>query len=145
MVKEHDYRQHSLNPERTLKACQAVQPGIFQLIGSGSNIQVGDHIRVSLKGSTSLELRLKVLDITPLLSHPNEWTIRASGPSFTELNIHQWQVSCDACQAIMDLEFAVESNAQSEQVSSAAEQRLRELGWHVSELHLCRQCTQSLG
>lgn len=141
---EHDYRQHQLGQQRSLKECRMLQPGQYLLTGSGSNIQPGDCLRVSLKGSNTLELRLRVEEITPLLNNPHYWSIKASGPVFSELYIHRWQVQCDGCGSLMELEFAADKTLAQDAQTAAAENRLHELGWvNRAGRHLCRHCQKN--
>ena len=123
----HDFRYTLLAPQHTLTECRSLKPGQYQVTGTGGNIQPGDTLVVSLKGSRDLSMELEV----------------RSGPVFKELEIHDWQVQCDGCGSLLQLEFAVDAALGQEARVPAAEARLQELGWvNRAGRHLCRQCQQ---
>ena len=67
----------------------------------------------------------------------------AQGPVFNELEIHQWQVNCDRCQAQLDFEFAAEAKLGKKGHAPAATARIAELGWKaVGDKHLCPKCQE---
>lgn len=138
---EHDFRYTLMNPQHSLTECRALRPGQYQVAGQGGSIQVGDTLQVSLKGSKSLSMRLTVSKVRHLINPPGQWTAVASGPVFKELAIHSWQVQCDGCASMLDLEFAVDASLGKAAQQPAAEQRLLELGWiNRDGRHLCRSC-----
>ena len=127
---EHDFRYTLLNPPHTLTECRALAPGQYQVTGQGGSIQVGDTLQVSLKGSKSLSMRLQVSKVRHLINPPGQWTAVATGPVFKELAIHTWQVNCDGCGSLLDLEFAedaslVSGGAKAKQDGSFESQGLR--------------------
>lgn len=141
---EHDFRYTLLNPEHTLTECRAIVPGQYQVTGQGGSIQTGDTLLVSLKGSQSLSMRLQVTKVRHLINPTGQWTAVASGPVFKELAIHTWQVKCDGCSSLVDLEFAVDASLGKSAQQPAAEQRLIEIGWQNRHgRHLCRSCQQA--
>ena len=141
---EHDFRYTLLNPQHTLTECRALIPGQYQVTGVGGAIQVGDILHVSLKGSKSLSMRLQVSKVRHLITPPGQWTAVATGPAFKELAIHSWQVQCDGCNSLLDLEFAVDASLGKAAKQPAAEQRLLELGWiNRDGRHLCRSCQKA--
>ena len=141
---EHDFRYTLLNPQHTLTECRALAPGQYQVTGQGGSIKTGDTLLVSLKGSKSLSMRLQVSKVRHLISPPGQWTAVASGPVFKELAIHTWQVNCDGCGSLLDLEFAVDGSLGQAAQQPAAEQRLKELGWENRHgRHVCRACQQT--
>lgn len=141
---EHDFRYTLLNPQHTLTECRALIPGQYQVTGLGGAIQVGDILHVSLKGSKSLSMQLHVTKVRHLINPPGQWTAVATGPVFKELAIHTWQVQCDGCGSLLDLEFAVDASLGKAAKQPAAEKRLQELGWiNRSGRHLCRACQKS--
>lgn len=141
---EHDFRYTLLNPQHTLTECRALSPGHYQVTGQGGSIQVGDVLIVSLKGSQSLSMRLQVEKVRHLINPPGQWTAVAQGPVFKELAIHTWQVQCDGCDSLLNLEFAVDASLGKTAQQPAAEQRLQELGWaNRHGRHLCRACQQA--
>jgi len=138
---QHDFRQQQLKPKRTLIECRTVQPGRYQVTGTGDAIKVGDSLLVSLKGSRELSMQLHIEHIEYLINAPEQWTATASGPVFNELAIHQWQVQCDGCGSLLELEFAVDASLGQDALLPAAEARLTELGWqNRAGRHLCRHC-----
>ncbi|WP_407311566.1 hypothetical protein [Pseudomonas sp. nanlin1] len=141
---EHDFRFSLLNPQHTLIECRALAPGRYQVTGNGGSIHNDDALLVTLKGSKDLSMRLQVEKVRHLINPPGQWVAVASGPVFGELVIHQWQVKCDACAKVLDLEFAVDSKLGSKAQKPAATARLAELGW-ASEggKHLCRTCKEA--
>lgn len=141
---EHDFRYTLLNPQHTLTECRALAPGQYQVTGQGGSIKTGDTLLVSLKGSKSLSMRLQVSKVRHLINPPGQWTAVASGPVFKELAIHTWQVNCDDCGSLLDLEFAVDGSLGQAAQQPAAEQRLKELGWENRHgRHVCRACQQA--
>ncbi|MFT0213038.1 hypothetical protein VQ643_10605 [Pseudomonas sp. F1_0610] len=140
---EHDFRYNLLNPQHTLTECRALSPGQYQLTGIGGSIQKGDQVLVTLKGSKDLSMRLTVSKVRHLINPSNQWVAVATGPAFKELAIHTWQVTCDGCAVLLNLEFAVDASLGKKALSPAAEARLMELGWqNRHDRHLCRQCQQ---
>ena len=104
----------------------------------------GDTLVVSLKGSKSLSMRLTVNKVRHLINPPGQWVAVATGPAFKELVIHTWQVQCDGCGSLLELEFAVDASLGKAAQKPAAEQRLVELGWENRDgRHLCRSCQKS--
>lgn len=141
---EHDFRYTLLSPQHTLTECRALAPGQYQVTGQGGSMHSGDTLVVSLKGSKSLSMRLKVTKVRHLINPPGQWVAVATGPAFKELAIHTWQVKCDGCGAMLELEFAVDASLGTAAQEPAAEQRLIELGWvNRDGRHLCRSCQQS--
>lgn len=141
---EHDFRYTLLNPQHTLTECRAIAPGQYQVTGQGGSIKTGDTLQVTLKGSKTLSMRLHVSKVRHLINPPGQWTAVATGPVFKELAIHNWQVQCDNCNSLLDLEFAVDGSLGNDAQHTAAEQRLVELGWiERNGRHLCRACTIS--
>jgi len=143
-VAEHDFRYTLLNPQHTLTECRALAPGQYQVTGQGGSIQEGDTLIVSLKGSKSLSMRLQVEKVRHIINPPGQWTAVARGPAFKELAIHTWQVQCDGCASLLDLEFAVDASLGKSALQPAAEQRLTEIGWlNRDGRHLCRTCQRA--
>lgn len=141
---EHDFRYNLLNPQHTLTECRALSPGQYQVTGQGGSIKAGDTLHVSLKGSKTLSISLKVKKVRHLINPPGQWVAVATGPAFKELAIHTWQVQCDGCGSILSLEFAVDASLGKAAKLPAAEQRLLELGWiNQYGRHLCRSCQQT--
>lgn len=137
----HDFRYTLFNPQHTLTECRALTPGLYQVTGNGGSIQAGDTLLVSLKGSQTLSMSLQVKTVRHLISPPGQWTATASGPAFEELSIHTWDVHCDGCGSVLNLEFAVEAKLGKKAQAPAAEARLLELGWQNRDgRHLCRHC-----
>lgn len=140
----HDFRYTLLAPQHTLTECRSLKPGHYQVTGNGGNIQPGDVLVVSLKGSRELSMELAVTSVRHLINPPGQWTATATGPVFHELAIHDWQVQCDGCGSLLQLEFAVDSSLGKEAEVPAAEARLQELGWvNRHGRHLCRNCQAS--
>lgn len=141
---EHDFRYTLLNPQHTLTECRALAPGQYQVTGQGGSMHSGDTLVVSLKGSKSLSMRLTVNKVRHLINPPGQWVAVATGPAFKELAIHTWQVQCDGCGSLLELEFAVDASLGKAAQKPAAEQRLVELGWENRDgRHLCRSCQKS--
>ena len=139
----HDFRYTLLNPQHTLTECRALAPGRYQVTGNGGAIQAGDTLLVTLKGSRELSMSLVVEKVRHLINPPGQWLAVASGPVFRELAIHNWQVDCDSCNTRIDLEFAVDASLGAKAQPAAAEQRLREIGWHSHEgRHYCPACKE---
>lgn len=137
----HDFRYTLLNPQHTLIECRSLTPGQYQVTGQGGHIRSGDTLVVSLKGSPGLSMELLVRTVRHLINPPGQWTVTASGPAFKELEILDWQVQCDGCASLLQLEFAVDAALGTEARVPAAEARLQELGWSNRHgRHLCRQC-----
>lgn len=140
---EHDFRYNLLNPQHTLTECRNLAPGQYQLTGVGGSIKAGDHVLVTLKGSKDLSMRLTVSKVRHLINPVGQWLAVASGPAFKELAIHTWQVNCDGCGTLLNLEFAVDATLGKSAQVPAAEARLTELCWvNRHGRHLCRQCQQ---
>lgn len=141
---EHDFRYTLLNPQHTLTECRALAPGQYQVTGQGGSMHSGDTLLVSLKGSKSLSMRLTVSKVRHLINPLGQWVAVATGPAFKELAIHTWQVQCDGCGSLLELEFAVDASLGNAAKEPAAEQRLLELGWENRDgRHLCRNCQKS--
>ena len=141
---EHDFRYTLLSPQHTLTECRALAPGQYQVTGQGGSMHGGDSLLVSLKGSKSLSMRLEVTKVRHLINPPGQWVAVATGPAFKELAIHTWQVKCDGCGTMLELEFAVDASLGTAAQEPAAEQRLVELGWaNRAGRHLCRNCQQA--
>lgn len=138
---EHDFRYTLFNPQHTLIECRALAPGLYQVTGNGGSIRAGDSLLVTLKGSKELFMRLQVEKVRQLISPPGQWVAVAKGPAFKELEILNWQVDCDQCQARLDFEFAVDASQGESARLPAAEQRIAELGWlKRNHQHLCPAC-----
>ena len=138
---EHDFRYSLLNPQHTLTECRALAPGRYQVTGNGGSIKAADTLLVTLKGSRDLCLRLQVEKVRHLINPPGQWLAVAKGPVFKELSILNWQVSCDACSAQLDFEFAVDAALGEKARAPAAQTRISELGWVArGERHLCPKC-----
>ncbi|MBX9712738.1 MAG: hypothetical protein K2X58_03180 [Pseudomonadaceae bacterium] len=138
---EHDFRYSLLNPQHTLTECRALAPGRYQVTGNGGSIKAADTLLVTLKGSRDLCLRLQVEKVRHLINPPGQWLAVAKGPVFKELAILNWQVNCDACNAQLDFEFAVDAALGEKARAPAAQARISELGWVArGEHHLCPKC-----
>jgi len=141
---EHDFRYTLFNPQHTLIECRARAPGRCQVTGNGGSIQKDDALLVTLKGSKGLSMRLAVESVRHLINPPGQWVAVASGPVFNELEILNWQVKCDSCDAVLDFEFAVDAKLGNKARQPAASARIAELGWASrGEQHLCPQCQES--
>ena len=141
---EHDFRYTLFNPQHTLIECRALVPGRYQVTGNGGSIQRGDVLLVTLKGSKSLSMRLTVESVRHLINPHGQWVAVASGPAFTELEILQGQVTCDQCQAVLDVEFAVDATLGAKARKPAVTARLAELGWATQgQGHLCPACQEA--
>lgn len=140
---EHDFRYTLFNPQHTLIECRALAPGRYQVTGNGGSIQKGDALLVSLKGSKTLSMRLTVDSVRHLINPTGQWVAVAQGPVFNELEIHQWQVKCDGCEAVLGFEFAAEAKLGKKGHAPAAAARVQELGWAIQgDKHLCPQCQE---
>lgn len=140
---EHDFRYTLFNPQHTLIECRALVPGRYQVTGNGGSIQKGDALLVSLKGSKTLSMRLTVDSVRHLINPTGQWVAVAQGPVFNELEIHEWQVKCDGCDAVLDFEFAAEAKLGKKSHAPAATARVQELGWaSQGDKHLCPQCQE---
>ncbi|WP_028694698.1 hypothetical protein [Pseudomonas cremoricolorata] len=138
---EHDFRYTLFNPQHTLIECRALVPGRYQVTGNGGSIKKDDVLLVSLKGSKTLSMRLTVQTVRHLINPHGQWVAVASGPAFKELEILEWQVKCDSCDAVLDFEFAVDSSLGNKARQPAASARILELGWSAQgERHLCPNC-----
>ena len=138
---EHDFRTHLLSTQHTLIECRALKPGFYQLTGLGGQVRSGDQLLVTLRGSQSLSMTLKVDKVRHLINPPGQWTATASGPAFKELAIHRWQVRCDSCGQALDFEFACDASQGEAGQKSAAHARIEELGWRqLGASHLCPTC-----
>jgi hypothetical protein len=141
---EHDFRYNLLNPEHTLTECRALAPGRYQVTGNGGSIHSGDSLLVSLKGSRDLHMRLDVEKVRHLINPPGQWLAVTKGPLFKELAIHSWQVKCDACDKLLDFEFAVDATLGKPAQTQAAAARINELGWSShKDQHLCPSCKKA--
>ena len=140
---EHDFRYTLFNPQHTLIECRALVPGRYQVTGNGGSIQKDDVLLVTLKGSKTLSMRLTVESVRHLINPSGQWVAVASGPAFKELEIHQWQVNCDSCDAVLDFEFALEGKLGKKTSHPAANARIAELGWaSKGDKHLCPRCQE---
>ncbi|KAF1052159.1 MAG: hypothetical protein GAK43_02075 [Stenotrophomonas maltophilia] len=138
---QHDFRYSLLNPQHTLNECRSLSPGLYQLTGNGGNVQNGDTLLVTLKGSRDLSMTLSVDKVRHLINPPGQWTAVARGPVFRELSILNWQVKCDDCGRMLDFEFAVDAGLGQAARQPAANERIAELGWSVSaDRHQCPAC-----
>jgi hypothetical protein len=138
---EHDFRYNLLNPEHTLTECRALAPGRYQVTGNGGSIQSGDTLLVTLKGSRELSMRLLTDKVRHLINPRGQWVAVATGPTFKELAIFNWQVNCDSCNAELNVEFAVDASLGKKAQAPAAEARIKELGWQSKNAkHLCPKC-----
>ena len=138
---EHDFRYTLFNPQHTLIECRALVPGRYQVTGNGGSMQKDDVLLVTLKGSRDLSMRLTVESVRHLINPRGQWVAVASGPVFNELRILNWQVTCNACQAVLDFEFAVDAKLGNKARHPAANARIAELGWASrGEQHLCPAC-----
>jgi hypothetical protein len=141
---EHDFRYSLLNPHHTLIECRALAPGRYQVTGNGGSIHNDDVLLVTLKGSKTLSMRLTIEKVRHLINPPGQWVAVARGPVFGELAIHQWHVQCDACNADLEFEFAVDAKLGTKAHKPAAVARIAELGWSTEgDKHLCRKCQES--
>ncbi|MBA1191124.1 hypothetical protein G7Z99_19095 [Pseudomonas entomophila] len=141
---EHDFRYTLFNPQHTLIECRALVPGRYQVTGNGGSIQRGDVLLVTLKGSKGLSMRLTVESVRHLINPQGQWVAVASGPAFNELEILQWQVTCDRCQTTLDVEFAVDATLGTKARKPAATARVTELGWVTHDQgHLCPACQEA--
>ncbi len=142
---EHDFRYTLFNPQHTLIECRALAAGRYQVTGNGGSIQKGDVLLVTLKGSKDLSMRLTVESVRHLINPRGQWVAVASGPVFGELEILTWQVKCDACEAVLDFEFAVDGKLGNKARQPAARARIAELGWvSRGEQHLCPRCQEAV-
>ncbi|WP_194789465.1 hypothetical protein [Pseudomonas sp. UFMG81] len=140
---EHDFRYTLFNPQHTLIECRALVPGRYQVTGNGGSIQKDDVLLVSLKGSKTLSMRLTVETVRHLINPSGQWVAVAKGPVFNELEILEWQVKCDSCDAVLDFEFAAEAKLGKKGHAPAASARVAELGWaSQGDKHLCPQCQE---
>lgn len=140
---EHDFRYTLFNPQHTLIECRALTLGRYQVTGNGGSIQKGDVLLVTLKGSKDLSMRLTVDSVRHLINPRGQWVAMANGPAFGELAIHQWKVQCNACDAELDFEFAVDAKLGKKAEKPAAVARIAELGWVTKgENHLCPKCRE---
>ncbi|MFB4393000.1 MULTISPECIES: hypothetical protein [unclassified Pseudomonas] len=141
---EHDFRYTLFNPQHTLIECRALVPGRYQVTGNGGSIQKGDVLLVTLKGSKDLSMRLSVDTVRHLINPRGQWVAVASGPVFNELEILTWKVKCDACEAALEFEFAVDAKLGKKGHQPAASARIVELGWvNENGRHLCPACQGS--
>lgn len=140
---EHDFRYTLFNPQHTLIECRALVPGRYQVTGNGGSIQKGDVLLVTLKGSKDLSMRLTVETVRHLINPHGQWVAVAQGPAFNELEILNWQVKCDSCDAVLDFEFANDAKLGKKGQAPAASARIQELGWaNKGDKHLCPQCRE---
>ncbi len=141
---EHDFRYTLFNPQHTLIECRALVPGRYQVTGNGGSIQKDDVLLVTLKGSKDLSMRLTVESVRHLINPRGQWVAVASGPIFNELEILNWKVKCNSCQAELDFEFAVDGKLGNKARQPAASARIAELGWASrGDQHLCPTCQGS--
>lgn len=141
---EHDFRYTLFNPQHTLIECRALVPGRYQVTGNGGSIQKDDVLLVTLKGSKDLSMRLTVESVRHLINPRGQWVAVASGPVFNELEILNWKVKCNSCQAELDFEFAVDGKLGNKARQPAASARIAELGWSSrGDQHLCPACQGS--
>jgi len=141
---EGELRYTLFNPQHTLIECRALVPGRYQVTGNGGSIQKDDVLLVTLKGSKDLSMRLTVESVRHLINPRGQWVAVASGPAFKELEILNWQVKCDSCQAVLDFEFAVDGKLGNKAHKPAATARVAELGWtSKGDKHLCPHCQES--
>lgn len=140
---EHDFRYTLFNPQYTLIECRALVPGRYQVTGNGGSIKKDDVLLVTLKGSKDLSMRLTVQTVRHLINPQGQWVAVASGPAFKELEVLTWQVKCDSCEAVLDVEFAVDSSLGKKARQPAANARIAELGWSSQgDKHLCPRCQE---
>ncbi|HKS12151.1 MAG TPA: hypothetical protein VJS90_03840 [Pseudomonas sp.] len=141
---EHDFRYTLFNPQHTLIECRALLPGRYQVTGNGGSIRKSDVLLVTLKGSRDLSMRLTVESVRHLINPSGQWVAVASGPVFGELEILNWQVKCDSCDAVLDFEFAVDGKLGNKARQPAATARIAALGWTSrGDKHLCPRCQES--
>ena len=141
---EHDFRYTLFNPQHTLIECRALLPGRYQVTGNGGSIQKSDVLLVTLKGSRDLSMRLTVESVRHLINPSGQWVAVASGPVFGELEILNWQVKCDSCDAVLDFEFAVDGKLGNKARQPAATARIAALGWASrGDKHVCPRCQES--
>ena len=141
---EHDFRYTLFNPQHTLIECRALVPGRYQVTGNGGSIQKDDVLLVTLKGSKDLSMRLTVESVRHLINPRGQWVAVATGPVFNALEILNWKVECDNCDAALDFEFAVDAKLGKQARQPAASARIAELGWASrGEKHLCPRCQES--
>ena len=86
-------------------------------------------------------MRLTVESVRHLINPRGQWVAVASGPIFNELEILNWKVKCNSCQAELDFEFAVDGKLGNKARQPAASARIAELGWASrGDQHLCPAC-----
>ena len=138
----HDFRRQSLGSERQIRRFEAVAPGRYAVDGVGPDVQVGDRLRFTLKGSQDLELVLTVVGLRPRVIPMNGWAAELVGEAFEDLQIRTWRVVCDGCGLGADLEFAAPVGSTQDALTSAATARLADLGWRAAD-HRCPSCARS--
>lgn len=115
--------------------------GRYAVEGVGTGVRRGDQLRFTLKGSTTLELRLEVVELRTKIIPQDGWAAVLSGQDFDSLDIHRWSIVCDGCGGKMDFEFAARSGAPQAVLHVAASERIQELGWVTEQAqHLCPGC-----
>lgn len=141
----HDYRREALGAGREIRRFEAIEPGRYEVVGVGPDVEVGDRLRFTLKGSQTLELVLDVQTIEPKLIPTHGWQAVLTGQDFASLDIHRWAICCDECGRQAPLEFAAPSGADGATCAAAAAARAADLGWTVSEqAHRCPVCASEV-
>ena len=135
-----DYRSTKKN-QNELISIKTLRKGVYQVEGKGIGLEIGDTLRVSLKGSKSLSLALVITELRYLIEPNDQWLAQLEGEAFEELQIYTWKVVCDRCEVVSPLEFVSRLGDDDQTKAQHATSRLKALMWGVCEgKHVCPEC-----
>lgn len=126
-----------LSSDTELLGVVAGEHGIFEIKAKGDKPKISDYLLLPVKGSKQISLKMRVLDVQPLITPLGAWSARCEGPAQKEFNLKNIEACCDQCAAESQLEF-IEFSGDDQSDALAA---MNLAGWDASlERQVCPSC-----